>query len=218
MELKKNKYTKLALALSVAILVLWCVLGTGTSLAWFTDDTETAKNMFQIGELNLVVSHRTDDGYEEIDETTAVFSDEDLYEPGHTQVVYLKFENRGKIPFDYKTAVNILEYTTAKNVLGFDFNLYDYLKFGFITADTEAEIDDMVANRELAKEHSNEEMPINTYSTNVDSLNVGEVAYGAIIVRMPEEVGNAANYRGDIVPMVKLGLVVKAQQQGTPIE
>ncbi len=218
MTTRRKKYTKIALALSVIALIMWCVLGTGTSLAWFSDTSETAKNMFQIGELNLVVSHLTETGYEEVDETTKVFSDEDLYEPGYVQVVYLKFENKGKIPFDYKTAVNILEYTAAENVFGSTFYLYDYLKFGFITADTEAEIQAMVADRELAKSLSNEEMPINTYSTNVDSLAVGEEAYGAIIVRMPESVGNVANYRGDVVPMVKLGLVVKATQQGAPIE
>ena len=34
----------------------------------------------------------------------------------------------------------------------------------------------------------------------------------ALIVRMPEEVGNVANYRGDTVPEVDLGITVKADQ------
>lgn len=35
----------------------------------------------------------------------------------------------------------------------------------------------------------------------------------ALVVRMPEEVGNEANYRGDDIPKVELGIIVKADQQ-----
>ena len=218
MNIFKRKSTKIALALSIVAVIMWSVLGTGTSLAWFTDTEPTTKNMFQIGELNLVVSHLTNGDYVEIDEDTNVFNDEALYEPGYVQVVYLKVENKGKIPFDYKTAVNILDHTPAKNVFGTTFYLYEHLKFGFITGDTEAEVMQKVQNRDLAESLSNEEMPVNTYSTNTDTLEVGEEAYAAIIVRMPKEVGNVANYRGQDIPMVKLGLVVKATQKGAPIE
>ena len=41
-----------------------------------------------------------------------------------------------------------------------------------------------------------------------------ETAYVALIVRMPEEVDNQANYRGEVVPEVDLGLIVRATQQG----
>jgi len=46
-------------------------------------------------------------------------------------------------------------------------------------------------------------------------LQPGSERYIALIVRMPEEVGNAANYRGVIVPRVDLGITVKASQEGT---
>ncbi len=218
MNIFKRKSTKIALALSILAVIMWSILGTGTSLAWFTDTEPTTKNMFQIGELNLVVSHLTDEGYVEIEQDTNVFNDEALYEPGYVQVVYLKVENKGKIPFDYKTAVNIVDHTPAENVFGSTFYLYEHLKFGFITGDTEAEVRAQVENRDLANALSNEDMPINTYSTNTDTLEVGETTFAAIIVRMPKEVGNVANYRGNDIPMVKLGLVVKATQKGTPIE
>ena len=35
----------------------------------------------------------------------------------------------------------------------------------------------------------------------------------ALIVRMPEDVTNMANYRGDVIPRVELGLIVTATQQ-----
>ena len=42
----KKTYKKLALALSLFLLILWGVLGTGASLAWFVDvsDEDTAKD------------------------------------------------------------------------------------------------------------------------------------------------------------------------------
>lgn len=42
--------------------------------------------------------------------------------------------------------------------------------------------------------------------------------YAALIVYMPEEVGNKANYRGFDVPQVKLGIKVFAQQANAPLE
>ena len=42
--------------------------------------------------------------------------------------------------------------------------------------------------------------------------------YAALIVYMPEEVGNVANYRGTDVPQLELGIKVFAQQADAPIE
>jgi hypothetical protein len=48
---------------------------------------------------------------------------------------------------------------------------------------------------------------------------VGEDAhYAALVVYMPEEVNNVANYRGASVPKVKLGITVHAQQANAPLE
>ena len=135
------KYKKIALALSLCLIIVWIALGTSASLAWFTDTSPTLRNIFHIQNFDLVVSHRLDDGtYEELDGQTQVFSDEALYEPGYVQVVYLKVENRGDGAFDYKTAVNVTGYTTATNVFGNTFNLQEYLKFGLVSADTESEL------------------------------------------------------------------------------
>lgn len=57
--LKKKKWTKAALALSVCLFVLWWALGTGATLAWFSDHDEV-RNEFQIGLLKLDVSYRND--------------------------------------------------------------------------------------------------------------------------------------------------------------
>ena len=205
------KYKKIALALSLCLIIVWIALGTSASLAWFTDTSPTLRNIFHIQNFDLVVSHRLDDGtYEELDGQTQVFSDEALYEPGYVQVVYLKVENRGDGAFDYKTAVNVTGYTTATNVFGNTFNLQEYLKFGLVSADTESELQAKLAERELAKEKS--VMPLNDYSTDISRLGAGETDYMALIVRMPEEVGNETNYRLDTIPKVELGIIVTANQ------
>ena len=213
MKLKKEQLKRIALALSICLLILWGILGTGASIAWFTDTSSEVKNIFHVAEFDLVVSHRLDDGtYKELDAKTQVFDDEALYEPGYVQVVYLKVENKGTVPFDYKTAVIVNNYTPATNVFGQTFNLQEYLKFGIVMADTEADLEQKIADRELAKDNAN--MPLNTYETQMASLAAKGEIYMALIVRMPEEVGNIANYRGTTVPKVELGLSVSAQQQG----
>ena len=204
-------YQKVALALSLGLILIWVILGTSASLAWFTDVSPTLKNIFHIQNFDLVVSHRLDDGtYEELDGETQVFDDEALYEPNYTQVVYLKVENRGDSAFTYRTAVNVTGYTPATNVFGDKFNLQDYLKFGLVYADSEGELESKLANRDLAKEKAG--MPLNDYSTDMDTLAAGGVKYMALIVRMPEDVGNEANYRFETVPKVELGIIVTADQ------
>ena len=208
----KNLYKKIALILSLCLIAVWAILGTGASLAWFTDTSEEVKNIFHVAEFDLVVSHRLEDGsYEEIDGQTKIFDDEALYEPGYVQVVYLKIENRGTVPFDFQTAVTVTDYTVATNIFGQQFNLQDYLKFGVVTAATESELEAKLEERDLAKEAAT--MKLSNYSSDIAELEAGSETYMAIIVHMPEEVGNDANYRGDKIPRVELGIIVNATQQ-----
>ena len=134
----KSKYTKIALALSLCVLIMWVVLGTGTSLAWFTDKTHDRRNVFNIGDIDLTVSYKpynSNADYILMDDTTNIFDDDALYEPGYVQVVYLKIKNTGDIPFDFKTAVSVADFTPGTNVFLQSFNLQDHLRFGVIFAD-----------------------------------------------------------------------------------
>ena len=126
-------------------------------------------------------------------------------------MVVLKIENEGTVPFNFNTAVNVTDYTPAINVFGQSFNLQDHLTFGVVSAETEAQLDAQIATRKQAMAHAN--MPLNNYSTDVAALDAKDELYLAIIVCMPEEVGNEANYRGTDVPEVELGVIVSATQQ-----
>lgn len=209
---KKKPYKRIALALSLCAILIWAILGTGASLAWFTDTSEEVNNIFHFADFELAVSHRTDEGkWESIDGKTDIFDKNALYEPGYVQVVYLKVENKGDRAFDFYTAVSVTDYTVATNVYGQHFFLQDYLRFGIAIAETEAEMNAKVATRAQANEIAT--MKLSRYETDVAALEPGETAYMALVVRMPEEVGNEANYREDVVPRVELGIIVRADQQ-----
>ena len=210
-QAKKRIYKQIALALSLCALIVWCILGTGASLAWFTDTSPEINNIFHFAEFDLVVSHRLTDGkWEEVDSQTKIFDEEALYEPGYVQVVYLKVENKGTIPFEFYTAVNVNGCIEATNVFGQRFMLQDYLKFGITTADSEDAMKNSVPDRNAAVKLA--DMPLHNYDTETAVLEPGATKYIALIVRMPEEVGNVANYHGDTVPEVDLGITVKADQ------
>lgn len=217
--MKTKKIKRTALILSVCLLILWSLLGTGATLAWFTDTSPAVKNSFLIGMIDLDVFYKNDvvTEYTEVDAATSVFNDKALYEPGYTQVVKLRIENNGDIDFDYKLAIDINGYVDATNVYGENFHLPDHLQFGVIFGDSEAELD-----RELAQMSADKMMNImcgaNTYTEYDTTVKVGGERYAALIVYMPEEVSNEANYRGGKAPQVDLGITVYAQQTGVTRE
>lgn len=210
-QAKHKPYKRIALVLSLCALIVWSILGTGASLAWFTDTSPEIKNIFHFADFELEVSHRLTDGsWEKVDSQTKLFDENALYEPGYVQVVYLKVENKGDCEFQFNTAVNVTGYTYATNVFGQQFSLQDYLRFGLVTAETEEKMKNSLPDRETAKKVA--DMKLNNYATEGARLNAGQTAFVTLVVRMPEEVGNIANYRGDVVPKVELGIIVKADQ------
>lgn len=215
--MQKRKWRKVALALSACLFVLWWALGTGATLAWFSD-TDTVRNEFQIGLLDMAVSYKNDivTEYTPLEERSEVFYDEALYEPGYTQVVYLKIENKGDMDFDYKLSVTVKDVTTAPDMFGNEIYLPNYLRFGVVFAESEEALKTAVAERLTAREHATEQ-PLSTWSEPSPYTFEAreEPHYVALIVYMPEEVDNAANYRGATAPQVELGIAVKAQQAGT---
>ena len=77
---KKKPYKRIALALSLCAILIWSILGTGASLAWFTDTSEDVTNIFHIADFELEVSHRLDDGtWETIDGKTVLFIGEGCF-------------------------------------------------------------------------------------------------------------------------------------------
>lgn len=214
--MKRKKWRRAALALSACLFVLWWALGTGATLAWFTD-ADSVRNEFKIGLLNLDVEYKNDivTAYTPMTSTSEVFYDEALYEPGYTQVVYLKIHNNGDVDFNYKVSVTVEDSRNdakAVNIWGDKIYLPDYLRFGAVFAESESELQEEVINRLKSRTHADE--ALGTWSKNSPyEFEAGEDPhYVAPIIYMPEEVDNVANYRGADIPKVKLGITVFAQQ------
>ena len=206
----KIPFKKIALVLSICAILLWSVLGTGTSLAWFADTSTELNNIFQFAEFKLTVEHLEEDGWKTVTSETKIFNEDDLFEPGYVQVQYLRVKNEGTVPFRFQTAVIINDCVFATNVYGDVLKLADYLKFGLAYFDTEQEMADALIDRKAASKLANDRL--DAYSPDTMELGAGETSYLALIVRMPKEVGNEANYRGNIVPYVELGITVRADQ------
>lgn len=218
--MNNSRFAKRGLILSVCMLILWAAMGTGTTIAWFTDTTPVVKNTFLIGYLDLDVYYKNDvvREYTPVENDTPVFNDQALYEPGYTQVVYLRIENNGEIDFNYKLSVDRNSYQDSINTLGTTLHLPQYLRFGVVFGADEASLTRDVAQA-LTERETMEALLLNQYSkADTETVPVGGVRYAALIVFMPESVGNEANYQaGAKVPMVELGLTVYAQQADTPL-
>ena len=213
-QTNRTSYKQIALALSLCALLLWGALGTGASLAWFSDTSPDIQNVFHFADFELEVSHRLSSGeYVAVDSQTAIFDDTALYEPGYTQVAYLKMKNKGDRAFVFDTAVTVDDYTPGTNVFRQPFLLQDYLKFGIVTADTEAALLEKVSTR--AKAQAAATARLGNYTSDTAQLEAGKETYMALVVYMPQETGNHANYRGQ-APTVKLGVIIEARQLGMP--
>lgn len=218
--MKRKKITKVALILSVVLMIAWSILGTGATIAWFTDATPAIKNSFVIGQLDLDVYYKNDieKEYAPVERDTEVFNRYARYEPNYTQVVYLRVENNGDIPFQYKFSVDLIGSEDSVNVYGLPLHLPKYLRYGVVYGDSEADL-----TRQLAQyyaDHDMEYLAFNQYSK-VDDVIVapGGARYVALVVYMPWETGNEANYMtGQKIPQVFLGLTVFAQQADAPLE
>lgn len=226
--MKKKKWRMAALAFSSFLFIVWWALGAGATLAWFSD-ADTVRNEFKIGLLDLDVSYKNDiiTEYTPLEGATKVFNDNALYEPGYTQVVYLKIDNNGDVDFNYKLAVTVEDSQVGTSILGNPIYLPDYLKYGVVFAESETELQRLVQDRLHSRNHAtNDWGPLGTWSatspytheTQKKLADPNYAHYAALIIFMPEGIGNAANYVGTTIPKVDLGITVFAQQANTPME
>ena len=204
-----QKATKRALLTSVMALVMCVVMLVGTTFAWFTDTASTAVNKIQAGNLDVKLSYLTKDKeWKEVTETTKLFDDEALWEPGHTEVAYLMVENVGSLALKYQLSVNVANEVTSTSVLGNTLKLSDYIKMGVVDGQSTA-----FADRDAARAAVQAAGNIATYTKN-GNIDAGDNAqYVAVVVYMPETVGNEANYAvGETVPSIELGVKLFATQ------
>ena len=202
--------TKRSLLASVFALVLCVAMLVGSTFAWFTDTATTGVNKIQSGKLDVKLSYLTNDKeWKEVTKDTKLFKDGALWEPGHTEVAYLKVENVGKLALKYQLSVNVANEVAGKNASGQDINLSKYINMGVVESNTEISYD----SRELARAAVTDAGNIATYTkTGSIAANDTNAQYVALVVYMPETVGNDANYVGETAPSIDLGVKLVATQ------
>ena len=189
-----SKSTKRALISSTLAILMCAAMLIGTTFAWFTDTASTAVNKIQAGNLDVKLMYSTDMvTWKEATDQTKLFEDSALWEPGYTQVVYLKVVNAGNLALKYEAGFS-KNYTSnrGKNVNGDWYRVDNYLKIG--TAETETKF----ANREdvwsaiaaTEKTLAKDVMLTDGWIT----LKAGESSKPfAMAIYMPTSVGNEAN-------------------------
>jgi predicted ribosomally synthesized peptide with SipW-like signal peptide len=205
---KKN--TRKALLSSALSLVLCLAMLIGTTFAWFTDSVTSANNIIKSGNLDVTLDYWDGDSFEEVKDTTKLFNDEALWEPGHTEVAYLKIGNAGSLALKYQLQVNVYDETLGKTKDGADIRLSDYLVFSVIDID---ESEAGTYDRETAIDKAGDVKGLKEYIGETTPLvKKGDADCVALVIYMPTTVGNEANHNGKDVPKIEMGVNLYATQ------
>ena len=209
-----SRKTRRALFSSMIALILCCVMLVGTTFAWFTDSVSSVKNVITAGNLDVELYYHDGTGYEnnQVTADTNLFSDE-LWEPGHVEVVKLKIANLGTLALKYQFKVNVVSETGSINVNNKTFKLSDHIKFAVLDEEFNG------SRTEAVKAAEAEAVKLNglkwTETGSMEPAVEGGVSeeYVTLVVWMPETVGNEANYKtGEAVPKIELGVSLYATQ------
>ena len=218
----RKHFTKKALLMSALSLLLCVSMLIGTTYAWFTDSVVSGSNVIKSGNLDIDVQYTLDgNNWNDLQGANNLFQ-KDLWEPGHTEVVVLKVENKGSLALKYSAGMNIINEIKGKTKAETDIVLSDILVVSTLSF-AEAGIDPIFnIAAETIKSAFNSENGI-AYAAAVPfksgnvlreekDLKPGAIEYIAIQVDMPETVGNEANHNGTNIPSIEFGINIFATQ------
>ncbi|MBQ8743130.1 MAG: hypothetical protein IJZ03_07145 [Clostridia bacterium] len=209
-----KKTTRRALIASVISMLLCVTMLIGTTFAWFTDSVTSGRNKIVAGNLDIELEHYVNGNFEKVTDTVKIFDDDALWEPGHTEVAYLKVSNLGTLALKYQLNVNVYSEVSGINVEDEIFYLSDHLVFKVVDI-AEAEVG--TYTRDTAIAAAGTEMGLKAYNGETTSLDAKDGAndedYVALIIYMPTTVGNEANYKtGTKAPSIEMGVELYATQ------
>lgn len=214
-EKKAGSGTKRALLTSVLAIVLCLVMLMGSTFAWFTDTASTGVNSIVSGTLDVGLSYWTGTDWADAENSEDLFDKNALWEPGYTQIIYLKVKNNGNLALNYSMQITPVHEQVGINVDGNEFKLSDYIQFGWaeLTAAAEDGTFTPFADRTAARDAVGESVHLGEALHRQAELPLAAEAEElvALVAWMPEEVGNVANYR-DVAPSIELTLKVLATQ------
>lgn len=130
--MKNMKYARTLLTLALVLVVLGSIVG-GT-IAWFTDEVESAGNLIKSGTLDMQVFTTDETGTEvELTDGSAPLFDYKYWEPGYVAYKPLTIKNAGDLAFKYELKVkpSVTEDQTT------EYNLADVIDVYVLDAATE---------------------------------------------------------------------------------
>lgn len=215
---KKVGGTKRALLTSVLALVLSLAMLAGTTFAWFTDTASTGVNRIVSGNLNVGLEYWGvgEDGKKTwltAENSEELFDKNALWEPGYTQIVYLKVKNNGNLALTYAMQITPVHETVGVNVDGEEFKLSDYIKFGWTTFTVDENEKPAALDREKAQTGVGDgaQLGKTLHRQAAEPMKANAEELVALVAWMPENVGNEANY-STVQPTIELSLKVLATQ------
>ena len=208
------KNTRRALLTSIMSLILCFTMLLSTTFAWFTDTVTSTGNRIMAGNLDVdLLMYMDGEGYRSIADgtgdifkegTSAKNSNETLWEPGKTQIVYLAVENKGSLDLKYQIQLRIDG--ELRNAL--EYGILDDAEFGNadIAAASTWEEFKAITNVQTA------DLPSTLITTAAQNgkLTAGNIDYFALAVHMKETAGN--EYQGKDVT---IDVAVLATQVGS---
>ena len=213
-----SKSTKRALITSALAILMCAAMLIGTTFAWFTDTASTGINKIQAGNLDVQLEYSKDfTEWETVDDTTKVFEDSTLWEPGRTEIVYLRVKNAGTLALKYTLGLYNLYENRGKNVAGDFYYLSNFVKLGAVEvtqayADRAAAINAVDAEAETLNNLRNKGVA-------GESLEANDTKTYAMVLYMPTEVGNEANPKNaGWAAKVSFGISVSATQEMSELD
>ncbi len=210
--MKKN-VTKQALFLSILSLMLCVSMLVASTYAWFTDTVTSGKNQIVAGNLDIELDYakQPENGealaWSSVEGKSDLIDPGALWEPGHTEVVYLRIRNEGTLALKYSFDIKIVDIVIGKTEQGDDIVLSEHLMYDVV--DVTEPYEDRTAARDDIKDTAK---GLTNHNISGSMTKGQDAKVVALVIYMPEDVGNEANYRGDAVPAIELGVTLVATQ------
>ena len=211
-----KRSTKSALLLSALAMLMCVAMLVGTTFAWFTDSVSSAGNVIKSGNLDLDVQYTLDgETWADLSGANDLFQ-KGLWEPGHTEVVALRIENKGTLALKYVANMNILNETIGKSQAGDDIVLSDILQVATVVQEANM-IGDILLSLVFGGSQNTDPGSFTSFKDasvlqGSKELLPGSAHYAIVTVTMPSSVGNEANHDGINVPSIEFGINVFATQ------
>ena len=222
---KKTVMSPMSAFVASVISLLVCVLMfTGTTFAWFTDSISSNTNKIMAGTLNVALEYYDVDrnAWVKVDNTTSLLDDSAEWNPGHTEIIYLRVVNRGSLALKYQLGVSVHSENTGINLLGEELKLSEHIMFGVAATQVpagstfefikynETDADRLAARVSVAD--TAKKIGVGFFTDAAKLTQAGDVDYLTLVIYIPEEAGDAAIAAAGEDASIKLSIDLMATQ------